>query len=41
MVAALDTAASNISKKKSLKKLLYTSHQSNEDEMQVGVYAVI
>jgi len=41
MVAALDTAASNISKKKGLKKLVYTSHQSNEDKMQVGEYAII
>jgi len=41
MVAALYTAASNISKKKCLKKLVYISHQSHEDEMQVGVYAVI
>jgi hypothetical protein len=41
MVAALDSAASNISKNKRPKKLVYTSHQSNEDEIQVGEYAVI
>jgi hypothetical protein len=41
MVAALDTAASNISKKKGLKKLVYTSHQLNEEKIQVGEHAVI
>ena len=41
MVVALDIAASIISKKKVQRRLVYISHQWNEDDLQVGVCRVL